>query len=271
MMLYMIRTRDILIFVAVLFFLGVGIAWTVSQDIRFSGAGEGLERIVAFNDASTTYEAVRTEDERDRQGLIDHLRNMLASNDIDIVPQPSVEEEGVEEQASTTDDADIDDSQTLMSCGGDDAADASRNWPLAGVSLQAAGSVRQAVFTPVAGASSEQASSSTQASSEAKILIQMPVTPAKTAEPSCVGSVIVGVSVTGSLMYNNEASFYRGFGSEYLIGYARDGFPIYGYYEGQVDACGGYDHPSGYRYTVTPDNDHLLNCFSGQPAPFLPI
>ena len=72
-------------------------------------------------------------------------------------------------------------------------------------------------------------------------------------------------------MYNNEASFYRGFGSEYLIGYARDGFPIYGYYEGSTDACGGYEHASGYRYTVTPTNDNLLQCFSGQPAPFLPM
>jgi hypothetical protein len=79
--------------------------------------------------------------------------------------------------------------------------------------------------------------------------------------PQCVPSEVVGVTLSGSLMFNSDASFYRGYGQEYLIGYARDGFPIYGYYEGPVDSCGGYMHSSGYRYTVSPNRDHIIGCF----------
>ncbi len=223
-----------------------------------------LDTNVQFENASSSFEATRDTTERDRQSLIDHLRAMLASNDIDVVPQPSVEESVPSVASSTDSEGEVRTEGQLLSCGGEDAKDAIRSWPLAGVSVQVSGSVRQVVYTP-------PPDPSATSTAPAQILIQLPVSPSKTASASCVGSEIVGISVTGSLMYNNEASFYRGFGSEYLIGYARDGFPIYGYYAGETDACGGYEHASGYRYTVTPNADHLVSCYMGQPAPFLPM
>ena len=261
----MIRTRDIFIFVILLFILGVAIAWTVSRDIQW---GLGSLSEIRFDPEGTpsSFEVIRDDIDRNRENFIEHLRSMLASNDIDIVPEPSVEEVVIE-TASSTESADEEGSADLLSCGGEDAQSAIRSWPLSGVTLETVGSVRQVMHTPV----SVGGSASTTAQAQPQILIQFPVVPQKTGSPSCVGSEIIGISVTGSLMYNNEASFYRGFGSEYLIGYARDGFPIYGYYEGSVDSCGGYDHPSGYRYSVTPQSDHIIRCYSGQSAPFLPM
>ena len=81
-------------------------------------------------------------------------------------------------------------------------------------------------------------------------------------------SEVIGVTNGGVLMFNGDVNSYRKIPENALIGYARDGFPIYGVYKEKVDECGGYDHPSGYRYTVSTQRDYIIGCYVGSVQKF---
>lgn len=85
--------------------------------------------------------------------------------------------------------------------------------------------------------------------------------------PYCLSTDVIGVATDGSLIRNTEVGLYGIFGSDTLIGYALDGFPIYGRTTSQSDECGGVTTASGYRYHVSPERPYVLACFSGLPAP----
>jgi hypothetical protein len=265
----MIRTRDLLIFVAVLFFLGIGIAVTLLLEHTAPFLEEDGFSLDQTQTASTSYTAKTHSASIDRNSVIARLREALALNPSEVEPNPSVEEVPQEE----TKEADSESAaSSIQSCGGsDDALSYSQSWPLTGVSFAVVGGVRSVVHAAPSSSQNVDVNASTSASSSlpsTKTLISFPVAPSYGALEYCVPSEVVGITTSGSLMFNTDASFYRGYGKEYLIGYARDGFPIYGYYEGAVDSCGGYMHPSGYRYTVSPDRDHLIGCFKAPVSAF---
>lgn len=97
------------------------------------------------------------------------------------------------------------------------------------------------------------------------ILLQLPLQPRALAAADCVPSEVVGVTVSGQLIFNQDLRPYVGYGPDDLIGYARDGYPIYGNYDGNVDQCGGYEHPTGYRYSLTDDRSFIIGCFKAEP------
>lgn len=266
----MIRTRDLLIFVAVLFFLGIGIAVTLFVE---HGGSLGSQNSFLFdpeNEASTTYSAQTSDRSKNRDDVITRLRNALALNPSEIEPNPSVEEPQAKEIVNEEESV----AGGIQRCNAaDDAAVYSQSWPLSGVTLTASGAMRNVVHASLSNADAVDVNASTTASTSASVpsatvLISFPQSPYYTGQEHCVPSEVVGVTTSGSLMFNSDASFYKGYGQDYLIGYARDGFPIYGYYEGQVDACGGYMHPLGYRYTVSPDRDHVIGCFRASVSSF---
>ena len=84
--------------------------------------------------------------------------------------------------------------------------------------------------------------------------------------PYCLSSDVIGVANDGSLIRNTEAGLYGIFGPDTLIGYALDGFPIYGRSDVVADECGGVAHSGGYRYQVASDRGYILACFSAVPA-----
>lgn len=86
------------------------------------------------------------------------------------------------------------------------------------------------------------------------------------ATPSCLAHDVVGIALDGSLIRNNEQALYAVFGSETLIGYAIDGFPIYGAAPVAVDTCGGALVDGQYRYLIDAGRPGLLNCFAGIPS-----
>jgi len=99
-----------------------------------------------------------------------------------------------------------------------------------------------------------------------QIILQLPDLSVPASIPSCVSSDVVGVAKDGSLIRNNEASLYGVFGPETLVGYALDGFPIYGTAAIQTDVCGGAVIGGQYRYQISADRPVILNCFAGTPA-----
>ncbi len=262
----MIRKRDLIVFIVVLFVLLLCIAVTlVAGSVKVSPTGV----LFTGDEAPQEFTAQAPQNDLNREDIISRLRNALAQNQSDIEPQPSVEEDAVEETQTM---GEVDEPTGVDRCGGaDDALAYVKSWPLAGVGVEQQGGVRTVVHTqqitgvPLPYASST--ASSTQGQTRT-VLLTLPTSPYATGETHCVPSDVIGVTTSGSLMFNSDAAFYRGYGTEYLIGYARDGYPIYGYYEGTLDSCGGYMHPSGYRYSVSASKDHLLSCYTATPASF---
>ena len=98
------------------------------------------------------------------------------------------------------------------------------------------------------------------------VYLQLPIRSIPSPATSCVQSDVVGVAQDGSLIRNNEAGLYGVFGADTLVGYALDGFPIYGSSGASTDSCGGMVVAGQYRYQLSPSRDVILNCFSAAPA-----
>lgn len=267
----MVRTKDLLIFVGILFFLALCIALTILGDIRFSTQDTWMFFNTQKGD-TTAFTAESPQTDINRESIIDRLRSALAQNDIPVEPSPSVESVVVATATSTQEESTGDEvvtsgAQLCTNYGNVD--DLARTWPLDGVVFAVEGATRNVLYTHVQDAGVDINASTTQSNAavSSKVLLSVPVSPS-VGGPSCLQNDVIGVTMAGALMFNSEASFYRGYGPEYLIGYARDGFPIYGYYEGQLDTCGGYMHAQGYRYSISKDRSTVLNCFMGTQASF---
>jgi hypothetical protein len=98
--------------------------------------------------------------------------------------------------------------------------------------------------------------------------LQLPLRPMLASEPYCVASDVVGIATDGSLIRNNELAVYSIFGEDTLIGYALDGWPIYGSTNRQLDMCGGSRDEEGYGYYLSPEDSRteIINCFVSQPT-----
>ncbi len=99
-----------------------------------------------------------------------------------------------------------------------------------------------------------------------ELVLQLPVRTVPSGNPSCLSSDVIGIANDGSLIRNDEVALYGIFSADALIGYALDGFPIYGSGNGAGDACGGVTTPSGYRYELSSERDTMINCFAAAPV-----
>jgi hypothetical protein len=98
------------------------------------------------------------------------------------------------------------------------------------------------------------------------VLAQLPLRSAPTSAGNCISSDVIGISVKGSLIRNNEVLAYGNSGPAGLVGYALDGFPIYGGTSaGATDVCGGATVAGQYRYFVSSAQKTIINCYSGTP------
>ena len=110
------------------------------------------------------------------------------------------------------------------------------------------------------------AASSTLPSSTRDVVLQLPVHSLPSGAQNCIATDVIGVAVDGSLIRNNEVSTYKVFGADTLIGYALDGFPIYGTTGGTTDVCGGKINAGQYRYHISPGRDTIIGCYASLPV-----
>lgn len=137
---------------------------------------------------------------------------------------------------------------------------------------------------------------------------ELPLTPAAGLSPACVGMGAIGATLNGVVLYNaidargNDAVAHEivdAFGghpamSDYhyhfvpdrldtprladghsgIIGYIRDGFPLYGYRgtggvelrNTDLDECHGHSHGAlGYHYHATIEYPYTIGCYRGTP------
>ena len=96
-------------------------------------------------------------------------------------------------------------------------------------------------------------------------VLQLPINSVQSNTKTCLKTDIVGIALDGSLMRNGEDKIYKIFGGETLLGYALDGFPIYGLNTEETDSCGGTSVLGAYRYYLSDKRAGLIGCFSGSP------
>jgi len=99
-----------------------------------------------------------------------------------------------------------------------------------------------------------------------EVVLQLPLYPLIKTQSSCLSSDVVGVAQDGSLIRHNESGLYSVFGESTLIGYALDGFPIYGITDVITDECGGVLLAGEYRYHLSDKRDSVLQCFRASPT-----
>lgn len=254
----MLKTRDLFLFVVSLIFLGL----LITATIWWQAAHQTVVHTTTpnfTNKESVVSASSVPQQPMDRAALIASFKEKIAADTSTIVPQPSVPDTSV----APTEPTSPSNQATIKHCtGADDTLSRVAKWPLSGVSFKVVEGARLVQY------SAPPTNATTSSALVTTTLLQLPAEPTPAATPHCVPSAIVGVSTNGYLLYNTDVRPYRTATADTLVGYARDGYPIYGPYDGPVDQCGGYQTPSGYRYSLSPNRNYMIGCFTGTPQPF---
>ena len=262
-------TRDLIILSAIVLLLGFLILATVllRRDTFLQSPTFLLKDL---NSETIVYSVESNKTTKNRNTNIERLRVLIAQGEAKITPSPSVESaepEPVQIQVSTS--TDTIQKNELVLCGGDDSLELKAAWPAeVSVTIQKGNRIAEVKEVQT---NTTQVLSDTSTTSEEVIVTKQLFTsrafPVKNQIPHCVPGRVIGITASGGLLLN-DSTYFSEYGSESQIGFARDGFPIYGFYEGVVDECGGYQHENGYRYTLTKEKNTILNCFYGTPSSF---
>ncbi len=245
------RSRDLILFMLLAVALFAAILLTLAHSTALLPA-------IGFDTATSSSEIVLTAPREgiDRQGTIAHLREKIADMLTISDAQPSVVTEPAPVATTSLSEAPSTEKKvTLMKCpGATDGLAVAAKWPREGVSVQEAEGMRVVSVFDTAG--------------QPSTLLQIPLYPGAAGSPTCLDNELIGVTTSGSLIFNTDAISYDSTSAGTLIGYARDGVPIYGQYKGETDACGGYQAGGGYRYSISSERNFILGCFGASPHSF---
>lgn len=253
----MIRTREFVVIVAMIMFLVIGIGLTVAFDGRqWTGQLASVAGNIAYTPVVGDDEVISADYETAlssmRERLLAYRTNIAIDKEQFIVREIP---DGNEVQASATLDTD---EQSVLVCSG--YSTFQQVWP-AHVRIAEREGAR-IVYIP-----EDSQSASEAPGAEDTVLAQLPVQTQPAVQPSCLQHDVVGIARDGSLIRNNEHGLYSVFSASTVVGYALDGFPIYGREDlVAVDRCGGGYGSQGYGYVLQSDRETILNCFSGIPA-----
>lgn len=257
----MFRTRDfVLIFTTVLFLL-MAIGTTLWNQYRKDAAGDAMVITRPVDgEFISEVELPVTESRADR---LASMREKIAAdaelaltNDI-----PDITESPEPDPTDTVEPADVVMIQEELRC--PDYAAYSGAWSPAGLEMEMVEGSRLIFRSEMR---TVQVGTSTEETLVKVPVLQLPAQLANPSNPRCIPSDVIGVALDGSLIRNSERSLYGVFGYETLIGYALDGFPIYGTGATPLDQCGGSNIAGQYRYFVQTEHATIINCFVAKPA-----
>jgi hypothetical protein len=257
----MMRTRDYVLGLSIMVFLLVGIGVTLLK--QGFGFGEGLSAavFVASPSDTPTSASVSSEVELSREERIAALRKKIAA--LGTFSNESEPTQDVVDVATSTPVSDI--------AVADIAEDRCASYaPFGGVwnskgviveEVEGARIVYRETTAPSVASGTAALPPATK-----KTLLQLSVKSLPPAVASCIASDVIGITKHGSLIRNHEIAAYKTYDSNALIGYALDGFPIYGGSQAKTDACGGVAVGGQYRYYIHPERSTILSCFAGNPT-----
>lgn len=270
----MIRTRDFLLFLLTAGFLLVGIFSLVAEDIRPEwvqtasvslGVPSALDTETVYSAAVPTPAVIAN-----REARLTAMREQVAG--AVVLPEPPA---GNETSVLSQTDQEVASSAVEIVTGPQYCSDVnnfSGAWEARGLIFEVVEGVRlvyREVDVPTAILIPETESFETVITTTREVLLQLPLRTRPVSIKSCLPYDVIGLALDGSLIRNSEHGLYSIFGAETLVGYALDGFPIYGLNSDlPLDECGGTTQAGEYSYYLGSKKDNILSCFSGIPVRF---
>ena len=247
----MIRTRDLILFVLILGFLLVAITLTVSTQ---SNQPDEIAPQASFLSAPDSFSVVSQSDGSDRGGFVSDLRDRIG---FFTPPEPIVEPS--ESVASTTDNLEF------SECTGSYRFSLTSSWSERNieVTLQEGARVVTEIVTQQTPSSATTSTSSAPTQTRT-VLFFVPERAQSASQATCNTDNVIGFTPQGQLIDLKAANQFMQSGNE-LIGYAFDGFPIYGRTTAPLDSCNGQVVAGQYRYHLPPVGGRQ-ECFSGIPV-----
>lgn len=251
----MLRTRDYFLLLVTIVFLLVAISATILT--QTNADEKKFEKATLVPESDSEYSVVVTDDfEAERADRLASLREKIERDGslfiYETPPTPEPEtEEAVEDGIALTEELRCANYSLYTSA-----------WSAAGVEFTEVEGVRL-VFRETA--QTQVVGTSTQSQPQREILAELPVRSVPFGAYSCIPSNVIGITIGGALIYNDNAQLFAPFAEGTLLGYALDGFPIYGTSAAPTDACGGRTVAGSYRYQLSTERDTVVNCFVGRP------
>lgn len=275
MILVMLRTRDFILFITTAAFLVIAIGATVSWQSSSTISPEDSIKFVDTSDQEYTAEVYEPET-ISREENLENMRRKIAEGGGVALSAPAIEEVEVDDIAEEEEIVDeLPDEEmvaVLQQC--PDSVEYTGSWSVIDIETETIEGAR-IFYREVAVSPSPSPSPSTATTAlslspetEREILLQLPIRSLPMLRSSCITSDVIGIAQDGSLIRNNEVGLYGVFGSGTLIGYALDGFPIYGVGDVVPDECGGAVVNGLYGYYLSSDREVILNCFAATPVSF---
>lgn len=250
-------TRDFAVFLGIVTFLVAGIFVTVSED--YFGNSQ-LASVVQFAENEEQYGVVEEKPtENNRSATLAALKDKVADYMKSVaVSKPKVTEEP--EPSTVVDVEEVVDNKVQV-CSTYHTY--SKPWNPKGLKFEVVEGARL-VYREEAGVP-VMVGTSTVSAPVRDVLVQLPLRSFPNQQAACLPGDVIGIATDGSLIRNNEVGLYSVFGSETLIGYALDGFPIYGAGETKLDKCGGKTVAGEYGYYLDTKREGVINCYFGSP------
>lgn len=257
----MLRTRDYFLLLVVIVFLLVAIGTTTITH-NWAAVENNNTEVTFVSDTPTEFSAVVAGDMKtERTERLFALREKIQSDtNLSLYEQPEPEEQPVEEVLTSEDALNL--TQEIQ-CSG--YTNTTPVWSPTGLKVEEIEGLRLVYRENAPPA--QLGSSSTIAIAPSKdILLKLPVRSISQGARNCLPSVVIGITLRGSLIKNTDATLYAPFSEETILGYALDGYPIYGTSAAPTDACGGRNVSGQYRYQLSSERETILNCYSGTPV-----
>lgn len=261
----MFRTRDFVLFFVAAVFLVMAIGATVWNQRDSDSAEVPFVQFVDTEEVeySATVDSPETISRTER---LSHMRQKIAESTELVLSSPEPELAVTEEAEPEQEGSSI---STVLLCS--DYAPFSGYWSATGVQIEEVEGARVVyreipTEVSIAPAASATATESMAPAYTKETLLQLPASPIPSAQPACLPSDVIGVAKDGSLIRNSEVSLYGVFGSDTVVGYAFDGYPIYGTSDIEVDSCGGSSVAGSYGYYISPERETVLRCFTARPV-----
>ena len=275
----MTSTRVFIFFLAFVGSLLVGITWTVMTDVT-DGAGVAYvsaEKLTAAVSLDEDYTVADEEDSPDisteeilqetrekimayrEAGAINGERFIVREGEPESIVSPATpDESSIDEQASVA---------SAQRCAG--YQEFAGVWPT-GLRIDEQEGARL-VYHRKSVSDNQTATSADASTVPRDVLLQLPMAQQPGGGTTCLATDVVGIAQDGSLIRNAEYDLYGIFTDETVVGYALDGFPIFGRNDSvSVDECGGAMVRGQYGYVLQSDRDSVVQCFRGRPTP-LPV
>jgi len=264
----MIRTRDFLLGVIAIIFLVSSIGLTALLNIPNSLTGNF--EVIKFTESNESELSVIVFPEsNDRADNIARLKEKISNGEglsaagsvvLTSVSTPEVKGEDEKEDEMVA--------RAVKTCTAPtDYSKIVSSWPVQGLLQKYAEGARVYYVESTAVTS---AGSSTVVTEEESVLLQLLTSNSRNAYDTCIDGNVIGVTTTGALLYNSDAVSFKQTSTATLVGYALDGFPIYGLLDDDsvLDSCGGLKVATGYQYHLRASENFVVGCYAGTPEKF---